>query len=308
MIISASRRTDIPAFFGEWFINRLRAGEVLVRNPMNPMQVTNIPLSPDIVDCIVFWTKDPGDFMQYLDEIDELGYKYYFLFTLNSYGRDMESDVDRKKNIIQTFQTLSDRIGPEKVIWRYDPIIFNRKYTLEYHTKWFAFLARELSGYTEKCVISFLDEYNKIKENISSLHITKPDLKLIDDIGRTFSEIARRENLKLVTCAHDYGLEKFGIGLNKCVDNELIESITGYAIRSKKDPSQRNGCLCIESRDIGSYNTCGHHCVYCYANNNGNSVMENLKKYDRESPVLCDELKGDENISLYKKAKSLKIL
>jgi len=308
MIISASRRTDIPAFYGEWFLKRLRAGEVLVRNPMNPLQVTNIPLSPDNVDCIVFWTKDSRNFIQYLNDIDDLGYKYYFQFTVNSYDKEIEPDVDRKKYIIESFQRLSDKIGSDRVLWRYDPIIINHKYSIEYHTKWFAYLALELSGYTEKCVISFLDVYSKIRKNIKALEIQKPDVKLIDDIGKKFSETAQRENIRLFTCAHDYGLEKYGIGQNKCVDNELIESITGYAIKSIKDPSQRKGCHCIESRDIGSYNTCAHHCVYCYANHERNTVTENLKKYDRLSPFLCDELKQNEKITFYKKAKSLKIL
>ena len=130
MIISASRRTDIPAFYGEWFINRLKAGEVLVRNPMNTKQVTRVYLSPDKVDCIVFWTKNPSDFIKYLPEIDSMGYKYYFLFTLTSYDKSVEVNVDKKMNIIDIFKRLTDTIGKEKVIWRYDPIVLTSVFDL----------------------------------------------------------------------------------------------------------------------------------------------------------------------------------
>ena len=139
MILSVSRRTDIPAFFGEWFINRLISGNVMVRNPMNSNQITSIPLSPKNIDCIVFWTKDPTNFLQYLDHIDRMGYKYYFLFTINPYDKEIEENVDFKKNIITTFKTLSNKIGKEKVIWRYDPIILTSKYNLKYHSKWYEY-------------------------------------------------------------------------------------------------------------------------------------------------------------------------
>lgn len=306
MIISASRRTDIPAFYGEWFLNRLKAEEVLVRNPMNPKQITSIPLNPDIVDCIVFWTKDPKQFLPYLNKIDKLGYKYYFQFTLNSYDKTIEENVAKKPGIINTFKTLSDMIAPDKVIWRYDPILFNKKYTIDYHIKWFNYLSEALTGYTKECVISFLEEYRKIKTNISEHNIESFNMERVLELSKSFGEISSNNNIRLSTCANNMDLEKFNIGHSKCVDGTLIEKIVGYKILTAKDGSQRKECGCIESRDIGSYNSCKHFCIYCYANFNKDRVIKNIKRYNPQSPLLCDELNGDEKITKYKKAKSLK--
>ncbi len=157
MIISASRRTDIPAFYGEWFYNRLLEKEFVIRNPRNPRNVSRIIFEPEDIDCIVFWTKNPKHFFPYLDRIDDLGYNYYFQFTLTSYGSDIEQNVDRKSKIIDTFIQLADRIGKAKIIWRYDPILINSRYSFEYHEKWFDYLCEKLYRYTEKCVISFID-------------------------------------------------------------------------------------------------------------------------------------------------------
>ena len=156
MIISASRRTDIPTYYSEWFFNRLHEGYVLVRNPMNIHQVSKITLNPDVVDGIVFWTKNPTPMLDKLDQLND--YTYYFQFTLNAYGRDVETGVPSKNNvIIPAFQKLSDKIGPERVIWRYDPIFISKIYTIDYHLHYFEQLAKRLSPYTKKCTISFLD-------------------------------------------------------------------------------------------------------------------------------------------------------
>jgi hypothetical protein len=305
MILSVSRRTDIPAFYGEWFINRLTTAEVMVRNPMNARQVTVIPLSPENVDCIVFWTKNPSDFLQYLDQIDSLGYKYYFLFTLNSYDKGIEENVDYKKKIIQTFQQLSNRIGPERVIWRYDPIILSSRYDLAYHSKGYEYLAKTLAGYTQECVISFLDQYKKIESNMRRLDVMTPEFSDIEIIADRLSSISRQYGMRMSSCAHKFDLSRYNISHSKCIDDDLIEKVTGRKIRVKKDPSQREVCGCVESRDIGSYNTCQHFCRYCYANCGRDAVRKNIEQYDPHSPLLCDRLKGDEVISKYRKSKSL---
>lgn len=165
MILSASRRTDIPAFYADWFLNRLREGYVLVRNPMNYHQVSKVRLAPENVDCIVFWTKNPSHFIEKLPEIDNLGYRYYFQFTLNPYGKSIEENLPDKNALVETFKRLSDQCGPEKVIWRYDPIFVGDDYPVDYHAEQFARLANRLEGYTEKCIFSFLDPYAKIQKN-----------------------------------------------------------------------------------------------------------------------------------------------
>ncbi len=165
MILSVSRRTDIPAFYAEWFMNRLKAGFVYVRNPFNIYQVSEVPLTPDNVDAIVFWTKNSKPLHQYLSEIDNMGYKYYFQFTITPYGKEIEENIEKKEKIVETFKNLSEKTGKEKVILRYDPVILNDKYTIDFHIKSFERLCSILSSYTEKVVISFLDDYKKISKN-----------------------------------------------------------------------------------------------------------------------------------------------
>ena len=180
MILSASRRTDIPAFYADWFLNRLREGYVLVRNPMNYHQVSKVRLAPENVDCIVFWTKNPSHFIEKLPEIDNLGYRYYFQFTLNPYDRSIEENLPDKNVLVETFLRLSDQCGPEKVIWRYDPIFVGDDYPVDYHAEQFARLANRLEGYTEKCIFSFLDPYAKIQKTIKQLGVEPPDTETME--------------------------------------------------------------------------------------------------------------------------------
>jgi len=299
MIISASRRTDIPAFYGKWFMNRLQAGEVLVRNPMNTNQVTRLYLSPDKVDCIVFWTKNPDDFIRYLPQIDSMGYKYYFLFTVTSYDKSVEVNVDKKIKIIDIFKRLSDTIGQEKVIWRYDPILLTSVFNKDYHFKWFEYLAQSLSGYTNKCIISFLSFYNKVKRNMHHIDCFVPEMPLIDLFAKYFSEISTRHNISLYTCSQDFDLNKYGIGHAKCVDDQIVEKITSNFFNYKKDKNQRKECGCVESKDIGNYNSCTHGCLYCYANCYDAKVTLNISGYDPYSSMLCDTLKGNEKVVDY---------
>ena len=295
MIISASRRTDIPAFYSEWFYNRIKEGYVLVRNPLNAKQISKVRLDPEVVDCIVFWTKDPKPMMPRLQELSE--YCYYFQFTLTGYGRDVEPKLpDKKKVLIPTFQKLSEMIGAERVIWRYDPIAFSERYSMEYHLKAFEQIARELKGCTEKCVISFVDIYDKIQKNIRTLEMKDPADKALypkEDLtafAKELSSIASDCGMKIGTCAEVIDLEEAGIEHNKCIDDALIERLTGCKIKIKKDAGQRDACGCVESREIGTHNTCGHCCLYCYANYSPESVKKIMEKYDPASPILCDEM------------------
>ena len=284
MILSASRRTDIPAFYSEWFLNRIKEGFVYVRNPMNIYQISKIHLSPDAVDCIVFWSKNPKPLLEKIDALSD--YKYYFQFTLNSYSQDIETNLPKKPEIIDTFKKLSDNIGREKVIWRYDPILLNNKYTIDYHTKYFAEIAGRLNGYTEKVTISFVDLYNKISKNmkfVENIEITDADkLKL----GENLSEIARENNLIVDTCAENIELSQFGIKHALCIDNRLIEKIVGYPLNITKDKNQRLECGCVASVDIGAYNSCANGCLYCYANYSREAVEKNKNAHNPLSPLL----------------------
>ena len=289
MIISASRKTDIPTFYPEWFMNRIKEGFVYSRNPMNAHQISKIPLNPEVTDCIVFWTKNPAPMLPYLDELQE--YNYYFQVSLTGYGKDIEANLpDKKEALIPTFQKLSDRIGPERVIWRYDPIALNERYTAEYHLRAFSDIAKALKDRTEKCVISFVDFYQKIRKNMDELHVEDVSGDTMTELAKRMYEIARENHMVLATCAEKIDLAAIGIEHNACIDRAVIERICGAKIKVKKDPSQRPECHCVESRDIGTYNTCAHGCRYCYANYSPEAVKKSMAKYDPKSPILCDSV------------------
>ena len=297
MIISASRRTDIPAFYSEWFMNRIREGYVYAVNPFNRKQVSSISLKPEDVECIVFWTKDAFPIMTYLDELEER-YKFYFQFTIDGYDKDVEPGLRDKEDIQETFIEMSKKLGKERMVWRYDPILLNEKYTVKRQMEIFESFFERLAPYTECCVISFIDLYEKTKRNTAPLgmkEITKEDMEAI---AEGFSRIARGSGVKLQSCSEEIDLDKYGIEHGSCIDKARIERVLGGTIDIKKDPTQRAVCGCMKSVDVGSYNTCQHLCRYCYANFNekmARAVRETM--YDPASPILCGRLHGDEKIT-----------
>ena len=304
MILSVSRRTDIPNYYSEWFYNRIKEGFLYVRNPMNVHQISEIKITPDVVDCIVFWTKNPLPMIKRIDEIKD--YNYYFQFTLTGYGNDVEANLPNKKTkMIPVFQELSEKIGKQKVIWRYDPIFFSDRYTKEYHLKAFKSIAQALNGYTEKCVISFVDIYPKNKKNMEGLSGYELNDNELREFAKELSKMAADNNIKIGSCAEKINLDDCGIVHNCCIDRELIEKIIGCKINVSKDKNQRIECGCVESVEIGTYNTCKNGCAYCYANYSSKSVETNAAKYDPLSPILCSQVQEDDKIST-RKVESLK--
>ena len=257
MIISASRRTDIPAYYSDWMIERLRDGHVDVRNPMNYHQISHVDLSPDSVDCIVFWSKDPNNIMDKLDTIDRMGHDYYFQFTLTPYRNDIEPNLRDKDDIIRTFKELSERVGKERVVWRYDPIILNDDFTESWHIEKFKQFYNELSDHTEECFISFVDMYPKLRKLERNGIIRTIDenekLRMIDSFGDVANDI------KLSVCCELPGHN------GSCIDRERIKRITSRDLVSKGKTYQRPLCNCSKSIDIGTYGSCKAGCVYCYA-------------------------------------------
>ena len=307
MILSVSRRTDIPNYYSEWFYNRIKEGFLYVRNPMNAHQISEIKITPDVVDCIVFWTKNPLPMMKRLNEIKD--YNYYFQFTLTGYGNDVEVNLPNKKTeMIPVFQELSEKIGKQKVIWRYDPIFFSDRYTKEYHLKAFKSIAEALSGYTEKCVISFVDIYPKNKKNMDGLSSYELNDDELREFAEKLSKIAADNNIKIGSCAEKIDLDECGIIHNCCIDRELIEKIIGCKLNVGKDKNQRKECGCVESVEIGTYNTCKNGCAYCYANYSSKSVETNAAKYDPSSPLLCGQVQEDDKITIRKVENSSNIL
>lgn len=293
MIISASRRTDIPSCYSEWLFNRLKEQYVLVRNPMNSHQISKIDLSPEVVDGIVFWTKNPTPMLNKLEELAK--YNFYFQFTLTAYGPEVEAGLPSKnKVIIPVFQQLSREIGRERVIWRYDPIFLNETYTIDYHCRYFEVLASKLAQYTEKCTISFLDFYRKTERSIKPLHIQPITAEQQMEIVEKLVEIAQRYHLLLDACAESCDFGKFGVSRARCIDKERLERIGKYKLNVEKDKNQRGECGCAASIDIGAYNTCRNGCLYCYANYSGTGANNNFAKHNPESPLLFGEInEGD---------------
>lgn len=304
MILSASRRTDIPSYYSEWFYNRIKEKYVLVRNPMNYHQVSRIDLSPDVVDCIVFWTKNPIPMLPNLEKLQD--YNYYFQFTLTGYGQDVERSLPSKKEVIlPAYQRLSKEIGREKVVWRYDPIFFSEKYSMEYHCRCFAELAEELAGYTEKCTVSFMDSYKNTERNVKALNYVNDTYAMQEELLQRFVEIADRNGLYIDTCAEAGDFEALGVRHAHCIDKERIERIIGCRINVDKDTNQRKECGCVASIDIGAYNTCKNGCLYCYANYMAGSVEKNYSGHNPQSPLLLGEI-TEADVIKERKVKSLK--
>lgn len=303
MIISASRRTDIPSYYSEWMINRLKEKYVLVRNPMNIHQVSKIDLSPAVVDAIVFWTKNPTPMLAHLEELKD--YTYYFQFTLSAYGPDVERNLPSKnKIIIPTFQQLSREIGKEKVIWRYDPIFFSERYSTEYHCKYFEVLASKLENYTEKCTVSFMDMYRNTERNVKTLGIVKDTYEMQIELLQRFVEIAKAHGLYIDTCAEIGDFNNMGVEHAHCIDRKRIERIGSFKLVVDKDTNQRAECGCVASIDIGAYNTCKNGCLYCYANYSANTVEKNFGLHNPKSPLLFGEIDSTDIIK-ERKVKSL---
>ncbi len=297
MIISASRRTDIPAFYGDWFRHRLEAGFALVRNPMNPRQVSRIALTPETVDCIVFWTRNPAGLFPHLEFIQGKGIPFYFQYTLTPYGADIESAVPPVEKRIAAFRELSLRVGAGKVVWRYDPILFTNQIDLPYHLQMFRALAEELAPHTRTCVISFLDFYRKTEKNMAPFAPVDPPDEQKLELAHELSRIALPLGITLESCAEAIDLSPAGIHPGKCIDPIRISRLCHARVTAAKDPSQRQECGCIESIDIGAYNTCPHGCLYCYANHNPAIAKELARQHNSFSPLLFGNLASDDKIS-----------
>lgn len=294
MIISASRRTDIPAFYSEWFMNRIGEGFLLVRNPFNAHQVKRVDLSPGNVDVIVFWTRDPRPLLGRLDELDTLGYRYYFQFTLTGYPKLLEPSAPPVTEQLSTFKALATKIGPERVIWRFDPITLSDLTPESAVIENFGSLAQELSGSTSRVVISFVHLYTSVKRNLDRIAQTKGiafhdesrNEEQVRRIAKTLADIAAADSVEIVSCAETLDLSAEGVMHGKCVDDRLIKKLFGLSVSDRKDRYQRENCLCVESQDVGQYCTCGHGCVYCYANSSRTLVHKNRALHDPESPFL----------------------
>ena len=284
MIINTGNRTDIPAFYSKWFINRIHDGYVLSRNPYSPHNITRYDLSPEYVDIICFGTKNPAPMLQYMTELS--CYNQFWSVTITPYDKDIEPNVPDKSDIIRSFCMLSSTLGINCVSWRYDPIFLTEKYNIDFHLRSFSRMCAALEGYTDNCVVSFIDLFPKTKKNFPNIReVGRHDQEII---VKSFSEIAKDHNIRIMLCCENSGLAVFGADVSGCMSKNVLERACGFSldIPSISRLMTRHGCNCINGNDIGAYNTCGHGCLYCYANNDPKTAAANISLHDPDSPLL----------------------
>ena len=292
MIINTGQRTDIPAFYAEWFANRLKEGFVCVRNPYNPNQVSRYRLDPAVVDVIGFCTKNPAPMFPYMDLLREYG-QYWFV-TITPYGRDIEPNVPDKHRLLSDFRRLSDTVGIHAAGWRYDPILVSERYTAEYHLRAFEQIASALDGYTETVVISFIDLYPKVRWNFPEAREVPRELRL--ELGKKFIEIASAHGMTVKPCAEGDELATYGADCSGCMQIRDYEKAIGRHLNAPKRKGARAECACYLSCDIGAYNTCKHLCRYCYANAEPSVVIAQSRLHDPKSPFLIGSYRDDDII------------
>lgn len=292
MILNVSGRTDIVAFYSKWFMNRYNEGYVDVRNPFYPRMVSRIYF--DDVDLIVFCTKNP---LPILDDLDKIKKPIIFHVTLTPYGKDIEPNVIPKGKIVEAIKRLSEIVGVDNLYVRYDPILINDRYDVSYHIKSFESLCTKLNGYLKHIIVSLVDDYKNVRNNMNVLKLHKIDDDVLKNIGENFSKIAKENGMTVQTCYEKNDLSSYGFISSPCLSKELAYNLTG-----KKFPKWKaRDCGCVEMVDIGVYNSCKHFCKYCYANYDEKKVLENVKNHDDNSSLLVGYLKEDDDIKIRKK-------
>ena len=295
MILNISGRTDIVAFYSDWLMNRLDAGYIDVRNPFNPKLVSRIMM--DDVDLLFFCTKNP---IPILDKLKDIKKPIYFHVTLTPYKKDIEPNLPNKLAIIEAIKKISNTIGKDNIVVRYDPVFISDKYDLAYHIKAFDKLCQLLDGYISKILISFIDDYKNVRNNYHTLkykELTENDYK---EIGLSFSESAKKHNMVVHTCNEKRNLVEYGFIKDDCMSRQIAFKLTGKVYKKKWKAKKDLVCECIEMVDIGYYNCCKHFCKYCYANYDEKQVNDNYHKHNPNSSLLIGELNKDDIIKVRK--------
>ena len=295
MILFASGRTDIPAFYSKWFINRVKAGFVDVRNPFNQNLVSRINFSD--VDLIMFCSKNP---LPMIDKLKMLKVPVLFHVTITPYSKDVEPNIPDKRLIIEGVKKLSLVLGIDNVVLRYDPIFLSDKYNVDYHIRAFDKLCKNLNGYVNKIIVSFMDEYKNVRSNKNILKyrtFTREDYK---KIGEAFSKSAMDNGMSVQTCFEDEDLTEYGFVKGECLSHELAYILTGKKFKSSNVRKEKK-CECVQMVDIGDYNSCMHMCKYCYANYDEKAVSSNFERHDDNSSLLIGSVQSDDVIKVRKK-------
>lgn len=293
MILNTGCRTDIPAYYSEWFYNRIKEGFVLVRNPYYPNQVMKYRLDSGVVDCLCFCTKNPEPMLPRMNEIKQ--FNQFWQVTITPYGKEIEPYVPDKERVMESFKRLTGIVGVNAVGWRYDPIFITDTYSLDFHLEAFHKMAENLAGYTQNCVISFIDLYAKTRRNFSGIR----EVSKVDQItiAKEFVRIGKRHGVTIRSCCEGAFLAGYGVDISGCMTKQVIETAIGTPLDlAKVRKPAREECDCLLGNDIGTYNTCGHGCLYCYANYDRKTVEQNMQLHNPRSPLLIGEVSEDDVI------------
>lgn len=293
MIINTGGRTDTVQYYAKWLLKRFEEGYVLSRNPLFPNKVTRYELTPDKVDCVVFCSKN---YEPILNDLKSITCKFntYFHYTITAYGKDIEPNVPTIGKSIETLKKLSAAVGKRRVAWRYDPVLLTEKYTVQAHMETFGRMAKELAPFVDRCIFSFVEMYKRLETNMPELIPLTDENKaaLAEGLGK----IAKDYGLYIQTCGTNGDYSKYGIHSSGCMTLDILGGANGAAFKSLKHKGMRRGCRCIESRDIGAYDTCLNGCKYCYANKNPGKAIENYKRHNPDSPLLIGDIKDTDTV------------
>lgn len=293
MIINTGGRTDTVQYYTEWLLRRFSEGYVLSRNPLFPSKVNRYELTPDKVDCVVFCSKNYKPILPRLHEITDR-FNTYFHYTITAYGKDIEPNVPSIDESIETLVRLSEIVGKKRIAWRYDPVLLTKKYTIKNHLETFDYISEKLAPYIDRCIFSFVEMYKKLEYNMPELiPLTQKDM---ETLAKELGAIAKKYGIFIQTCGTNGNFSEYGIRSSGCMTLDILGNANGITFRNLKHKGMRQGCNCIESRDIGAYDTCMNGCKYCYANKNPQKAFENYKYHDSASPLLLGNLKPDDTV------------
>lgn len=294
MIINTGSRTDTVQYYSEWLLKRFQEGFVYSRNPLFPNKVTRYELNPDVVDCVVFCSKNYEPILERLPEITNK-FNTYFYYTITAYEKDVEPNVPDIGDSIETLIKLSKLVGAKRIAWRYDPILLTEKYTKKRHYETFDYMAQKLSPYIDRCIFSFVEMYKKLKTNMPEIIVLTENDK--DEIAKNLGLIAQKHNILLQTCATLENYDKYNILQSGCMTAEILGKANDITFRKINHSGNRKGCRCMESRNIGDYDTCPNGCKYCYANQNPEIAKKNFEKHNIESPLILGGLNPTDEIT-----------
>lgn len=293
MILNTGGRTDTVQYYADWLLKRFEEGFVLSRNPLFPNKVTRYELTPDKVDAIQFCSKNYAPILPRLPEITDR-FNTYFHYTITAYGKDIEPGVPSIDESIHTLLELEKIVGKQRIAWRYDPVLLTKDYTVARHLETYSYMAERLSGHMDRCIFSFVEMYRKLQYNMPEL--IPLSIEDMDELARGLGALARKYDIYLQTCGTNGDFSRYGIHPSGCMTLDIMGQANNIEFRSLKHKGMRQGCHCIESRDIGAYDTCLNGCKYCYANTSPRKARENYRLHDSSSPLLLGHVEETDSI------------